>query len=260
MHGCGNDFVIFDERRDRFALSPDRITMLADRHRGVGCDQLISLRADPDADAFMQIFNADGSSAGACGNATRCVADLVMQQTGQTTVALCTEAGLLRADRLSDGRVQVDMGPVKLDWSDIPLARSMDTLHVALPGEPAAASMGNPHITFFVPDIESVAIAADGPRYETDALFPERVNVGFAQILDRTSMRLRVWERGAGVTLACGSGACAAVVNACRRGLTEHNARVLVDGGALDIVWRDDGHVMMAGPATTVFAGEIDLP
>jgi diaminopimelate epimerase len=136
----------------------------------------------------------------------------------------------------------------------------MDTLHVALPGEPAAASMGNPHVTFFVPDIDAVDIATEGPRFEHDALFPERANVGFAQILDRTTIRLRVWERGAGLTLACGSGACAALVNACRRDLTDRQARVILDGGILDIAWREDGHVMMVGPATTVFAGEVDLP
>jgi diaminopimelate epimerase len=260
MHGCGNDFVIFDERRDPLNLSPATIAMLADRHRGVGCDQMISVRADPAADAFMQFYNADGTSAGACGNATRCVADLIMRETGQATVVLRTEAGLLRADRQSDRCIQVDMGPVKLEWSDIPLARPMDTLHVALPGEPAAASMGNPHVTFFVPDIDATDVATIGARYEHDALFPERANVGFAQILDRTTIRLRVWERGAGLTLACGSGACAALVNACRRDLTDRHARVILDGGALDIAWRDDGHVMMAGPATMVFAGEVDLP
>jgi diaminopimelate epimerase len=260
MHGCGNDFVIFDGRRDQFDLSPETIAMLADRHLGVGCDQMISMRADPDADAFMQIFNADGTPAGACGNATRCVADLIMREKDQDTAVLRTEAGLLHADRQPDGRIQVDMGPVKLDWSDIPLARPMDTLHMALPGEPAAVNMGNPHVTFFVSDIETTDVAVDGPRYENDALFPERVNVGFAQIMDQTTIRLRVWERGAGLTLACGSGACAALVNACRRGLTQRKARVLVDGGALDIAWRDDGHVIMGGPATTVFSGEVDLP
>jgi diaminopimelate epimerase len=260
MHGCGNDFVIFDERRDPLNLNPATIAMLADRHQGVGCDQMISIRTDPDADAFMQISNADGTQAGACGNATRCVADLIMRETGQTTIVLRTAAGLLRADRQSDDRIQVDMGSAKLEWSDIPIARPMDTLHIALPGEPAAASMGNPHVTFFVPDIDAVDVAKEGPRYEHDPLFPERANVGFAQILDRTTIRLRVWERGAGLTLACGSGACAALVNACRRDLADRHARVILDGGVLDIAWRDDGHVMMAGPATTVFAGEVDLP
>ncbi len=260
MHGCGNDFVIFDERRDPLNLNPATIAMLADRHRGVGCDQMISIRADPDADAFMQISNPDGTQAGACGNATRCVADLIMRETGQGTIVLRTAAGLLRADRQSDGHIQVDMGPAKLEWSDIPIARPMDTLYIALPGEPAAASMGNPHVTFFVPDIDAVDVATEGPRFEHDALFPERANVGFAQILDRTTIRLRVWERGAGLTLACGSGACAALVNACRRGLTDRHARLILDGGVLDIAWRDDGHVMMAGPAATAFAGEVDLP
>jgi diaminopimelate epimerase len=260
MHGCGNDFAIFDERVSPVRLHPASIQMMADRHRGIGFDQLICLMADPEADAFMKIYNADGTEAGACGNATRCVADILMRETGREDAVVKTVSGRLPALRRQDGWIEVDMGLAYLDWEDIPLARPMDTLHLDLPGDPAAASMGNPHLTFLIDDIDQVDIPMIGPRFEHDALFPQRSNVGFAQIIDRTSMRLRVWERGAGLTLACGSGACAAVVNACRRGVVDRACRVIVDGGLLDICWRDDGHVTMAGTATTAYAGEVSVP
>lgn len=260
MHGCGNDFAIFDERMSPVGLHPASIKTMADRHRGIGFDQLICLKADPDVDAFMQIYNADGTEAGACGNATRCIADILMRETGRDAVVVRTISGQLPALRRQDGWIEVDMGLAYLDWEDIPLARPMDTLHLDLPGDPAAASMGNPHITFLVDDVDQVDIPTTGPRFEHDALFPQRSNVGFAQIIDRTTIRLRVWERGAGLTLACGSGACAAVVNACRRDVVDRACRVIVDGGLLDICWRDDGHVTMAGTATTAYAGEVSIP
>lgn len=260
MHGCGNDFVIFDERRTSLDLSEQTIAMLADRQRGVGFDQLICIRPDPEVAGFMHIYNTDGSAAGACGNATRCVADLIMRETGQTSVILRTEAGHLPARRNTDGSINVDMGPVALGWKDVPLFRPMDTLHLDLPGDPAGASMGNPHATFFVADLDSTDVAGLGQLYENDPIFPKRANIGFAQIIDRRTIRLRVWERGSGLTLACGSGACATLVNACRRGLTDREARIALDGGDLDIVWHENDHVSMAGPATMVFAGEVDLP
>ncbi len=260
MHGCGNDFVIFDERRVAPELSAQSIAMLADRHRGVGFDQLICIRPDPEDAGFMRIYNADGSSAGTCGNATRCVADIIMRETGRASVVLRTEAGRLRAQRNADGTITVNMGAVKLDWKDIPVSRAMDTLHLDLPDDPAGASMGNPHATFFVADLNATDVAGLGRLYENDPIFPQRANIGFAQILDRGTIRLRVWERGAGLTLACGSGACAALVNACRRGLTDREARIVLDGGDLTIAWHDDGQVSMSGPATMVFVGEVDLP
>jgi diaminopimelate epimerase len=168
-----------------------------------------------------------------------------------------TISGDLPALRRDDGLIQVDMGPAGLDWSDIPLARPMDTLQLDLPGEPAAVSMGNPHATFFVADVEAEPIAVRGPKLEHDALFPQRANIGFAQVIDPGTIRLKVWERGAGLTLACGSGACATLVNAHRRGLTHRKARVIVDGGELEIEWRDDGHVLMTGPVATAFHGQI---
>ncbi len=265
MQGCGNDFVVLDERGAALGLSPARAAALADRRRGIGCDQLIALEpADTGADVVMRIRNPDGSEAGACGNATRCVATLLAQETGRRHFVIRTSAGDLATDLLVDGQVQVDMGPPRLGWTEIPLARPMDTLHLDLASgpvaDPAAASMGNPHATFFVSDLAAVDVAGLGPGLEHDPLFPDRANIGFAQVLAPDRLRLRVWERGAGLTLACGSGACAAVVNAHRRGLTGRAATVLLDGGALHIAWREaDGHVLMSGPADTAFTGEVDL-
>jgi diaminopimelate epimerase len=257
MHGCGNDFVILDERRRPLGVTSDRAAAIADRHTGVGCDQLIVLQPADLADIFMRIYNPNGSEAGACGNATRCVADILMRETGRTEVVIRTITGDLPSTRRPDGLVQVDMGPPKLDWTDIPLARPMDTLTLDLPGQPAAASMGNPHATLFVADLATVPVTQIGPTLEHDALFPQRANIGFAQVLDPGTIRLKVWERGAGLTLACGSGACATLVNAHRRGLTHRRANVIVDGGTLEIEWRDDDHVLMTGPAVTAFTGEL---
>jgi diaminopimelate epimerase len=255
MHGCGNDFVILDERRGAPGVTPAVAAALADRHTGIGCDQVIVLEAGEPV--FMRIYNPDGSEAGACGNATRCVAAILMSETSWRGVTIRTVSGDLPAVRRDDGLIEVDMGRARLDWADVPLARPMDTLRLELPGEPAAASLGNPHVTFFGAELDS--IAERGPALEHDTLFPQRANIGFARVLDPSTIRLRVWERGAGLTLACGSGACAALVNAHRRGLTLRRARVIVDGGDLDIAWREDGHVLMAGPVATAFRGEVEL-
>jgi len=265
MHGCGNDFVVFDERAGSLGLTPAHAAAMANRRTGVGCDQFIVMEppTSPDVDVFMRIRNPDGSEAGACGNATRCVAHLLAAETGRTRQIIRTIAGDLPCEMLPNGDVRVDMGPVRLDWRDIPLARPMDTLDLDLSvcgvSHPAAANMGNPHATFFVPDVDAVPVAEIGPVLEHDRLFPERANIGFAQVLGADRMRLRVWERGAGLTLACGSGACAALVNAVRRGLTHREATVVVDGGELTIAWRADNHVLMTGPVATAFTGEIDL-
>jgi diaminopimelate epimerase len=267
MHGCGNDFVVFDERTGTLGLTARRAAAIADRRTGVGCDQFIVIEPAPegsDADAFMRIRNPDGGEAGACGNATRCVADLLARETtGRRVQVIRTVAGNLPSEALPDGRVRVDMGPARLDWADVPLARPMDTLHLDLAAgpvaDPAAVNVGNPHATFFVGDVAGLAVSELGPRLEHDKLFPERANIGFAQVLAPDRIRLRVWERTAGLTLACGSGACAALVNAHRRGLTGRRATVVVDGGELEIEWRTDGHVLMTGPVATSFVGEIDL-
>ena len=264
MHGCGNDFVVIDERHQPLGLSAARIAAICDRRTGIGCDQLITIEAGTSgADAFMRIRNSDGSEAGACGNATRCVAHLIAAESNREFLVIRTISGDLPAAVLSDGRVRVDMGFARLGWADIPLSAPMDTLHLNLArdavSDPAAANLGNPHATFFVPDLAAVDIARIGPSLEHDPIFPDKANIGFAQVIAADRMRLRVWERGAGLTLACGSGACAALVNAHRRGLTARCAAVLVDGGELEIEWGEDDHVMMTGPVATSFRGEVDL-
>jgi diaminopimelate epimerase len=292
MHGCGNDFVVFDERDGPLGITPALATALADRRTGIGCDQLITIERAPrgsGAAAFMRIRNPDGSEAGACGNATRCVAGLIAREGRKRKLAIATVSGKLTANLGPDGEVEVDMGPARFGWEDVPLARPMDTLHLDLAAaphpdplpqeerekksplplregvgggvsDPAALSMGNPHATFFVPDLAAIPIETLGPALEHDSLFPERANIGFAQVLAPDHIRLRVWERGAGLTRACGSGACAALVNAHRRGLTDRRAAVELDGGVLEIEWREkDGHVLMSGPTATVFTGVIDL-
>ena len=265
MHGCGNDFVVMDERREKLGLTPARAAAIANRHTGVGCDQFIVLEPSRShgVDLFMRIRNPDGSEAGACGNATRCVTALLAAETGRRVFTIQTISGLLPARVLGDGRVEVDMGAARTQWDQIPLATPADTLRLELsaPGvsAPAAVSMGNPHATFFVDDIDAIDIRAIGPELEHAAIFPDRANIGFAQILSPDRIRLRVWERGAGLTLACGSGACATMVNAARRGLTGKRATIIADGGALDMCWREDGHVLMTGPSVTSFTGSLDL-
>ncbi len=269
MHGLGNDFVVIDMRREAAAIDGAAARALADRHTGIGCDQVILIERprDPAAQVFMRILNADGSEAAACGNGARCVARLIAEETGERRVRLETLAGLLNAELLPDRRVAVDMGPAHTGWGDIPLARAMDTLRVDLAvgplASPVCTSIGNPHATFFVGNADAVDLAVLGPLLEHDALFPERANIGVATVRDPERIRLRVWERGAGITQACGSGACAALVAAHRRGLTGRHATVALDGGDLDILWRPDneeerGHVIMTGPVTLAFEGSVD--
>ncbi len=262
MHGAGNDFVILDARATPVPITPDGARWLANRNLGVGAEQIIRLEPSAQADVFMRILNPDGSEAGACGNATRCVARLVFEETGRDHAVVQTIAGLLPARALPDGEIEVDMGPARLDWAEVPLARAMDTLHLPLAlgpvSDPAACSMGNPHATFFVADLTAIPVAEIGPILERDALFPDRANIGFAQILAPDDIRLVMWERGAGMTMACGSGACATIVNAARRGLTGRRARIRMPGGDLRLQWRDDGHVLMAGPTALSFMGELD--
>jgi diaminopimelate epimerase len=259
MHGAGNDFVLFDARATAVPLTPALIGALCDRRTGIGCDQLVVLEPAEDADVLARFYNQDGGEAGACGNATRCIADLINRQTGQTSMLIRTLGGLLAAEKLPDGQFRVDMGPPRLRAAEIPFAREIDTLHLPLEGDPAACSIGNPHATWFVADVEQEDIARLGPAREHDPLFPERANIGFAQILSPQRIRLRVWERGAGLTLACGSGACAALVNAHRRGLTEARAELILDGGMLVIELDSNGHVLMTGPSVLVFEGSVDL-
>jgi diaminopimelate epimerase len=264
LHGLGNDFVVLDGRETPIALDARQAAAIAARHTGIGCDQLIVIEkpCDKAAAAFLRIRNADGGEVAACGNAARCIGDLLMREAGSDRVMLETVSGLVEARAAGKNRVAVDMGKPRLTWREIPLARDCDTLHLPLAlgplKDPVATSMGNPHATFFVADIAAVDIATLGPRLEHDPLFPERANIGVAQILSPDTIRLRVWERGAGLTPACGTGACAALVAAQRRGLTGRKAEILADGGALAIEWRDDDHVLMTGPVAVSFSGVID--
>ena len=263
MHGLGNDFVVLDGRAAPLGLTRAEIVALADRQRGIGCDQLIILESPPaGADVFMRIHNPDGSEAGACGNATRCIASLIAAETGKARVVVRTVSGDLPSEKTQNGLWQVDMGPARLGWRDVPLAQEADTLHLPLAcgpvADPAACSMGNPHANFFVPDLDALPISEIGPRLERDPIFPDRANIGFVQVMSPDHLRLVVWERGAGLTLACGSGACAAMVNAHRRGLTGRAARISMPGGDLFMEWRQDGHVLMTGPVATAFTGQVD--
>jgi diaminopimelate epimerase len=269
MHGLGNDFVVLDARAADLELTPERRRTIADRRLGVGCDQLIVLErpTDREADVFMRIYNPDGGEAGACGNATRCVASVVMDERKSDYVTVQTIAGLLESQKAGLGSnglpvISVDMGPARLDWREIPLSQACDTNHLPLGlgplQDPVGTNMGNPHATFFVDDADAIPLAELGPKLEHDRLFPERANIGVAQLVGEDRLRLRVWERGAGITLACGSGACAAVVAASRRGLVQRKADVVLEGGTLTIEWLRDGHVLMTGGIALAFKGELD--
>ncbi|MDE2403365.1 MAG: diaminopimelate epimerase [Sphingomonadales bacterium] len=257
MHGLGNDFVVLDGREQPLpAIDAALARALADRHTGIGCDQLIVIGPSARADVAMRIFNQDGSEVAACGNATRAVGLLLGR-----AARIETLAGIL--DSAPDGRgIAVEMGRPRFDWDAIPLAWAMDTLAMPVGWEalenPVAVNVGNPHAVFFVADCDAVELDRLGPLIETDPLFPERVNVNVASVTARDAIRLRVWERGAGLTLACGTGACATAVAAMRRGLCDRAVTVSLPGGDLRITWREDGVIVMAGPASESFRGSFE--
>jgi len=257
MHGIGNDFVVLDGREGGVPMVTARLAAaLADRHRGIGCDQLVLLEPSTTADFRMRIFNADGSEVEACGNATRAVGLLHGKPARIETLG-----GLVEA-RPDGAGIAVDMGVPRFGWDEIPLAYAMDTLHMPVGWEelddPVAVNVGNPHAIFFVSDCDAIDLARLGPLIETDPLFPERVNVNVATVESRGSIRLMVWERGAGLTLACGTGACATAIGAMRRGLVERQVRVTLPGGPLDIEWTAEGRVVMSGAASEAFRGNFD--
>lgn len=255
MNGAGNAFAIFDARKQVFRPSLEQLQEIA---RTLKADQVMAIERDLRADAFLRIWNSDGGEVKACGNGTRAVAHLLLEETGKSEIRIQTEADLLKASRAGQNLVTVDMGSPLMGWEDIPLSEAMDVRGVDVKvgpmdnpylARPAVVSMGNPHAVFFVDDIDAYDIPAIGPLVEWHPLFPEGTNVGFAQILDRERIRLRVWERGAGLTQACGTGACAALVCAARAGKTERKARLLLDGGELSIAWNEaTDHVLMTGP------------
>lgn len=282
MHGCGNDFVVMDARpvdgssgpaaalRGGDALgfcpNPQQAQAIADRHKGVGFDQLIVLEPSHKADVFMRILNADGSEAGACGNATRCIADLIMRELGRDHITIQTISGLLPAKRdTQDGNpeIRVNMGPVNTDWQTIPLAEAADT--TALPlcieglSQPVATNVGNPHCSFFVDDLNEALRDLVGPQIEHHPMFPQRTNVQLVKVWDRQTIQILIWERGVGPTLASGSSSCATATAAMRRGLTDRSVRVLMPGGSVRIDWLDDGTVDMTGPYSYVFRATLLL-
>ena len=257
MHGLGNDFVVLDGRVQALpAMTAAVAAALADRRTGIGCDQLILIEPSDAADFRMRIFNADGSEVEACGNATRAVGLLHGRPARIETLA-----GILSANPADSG-IAVEMGKPRFDWDAIPLAYAMDTHTMPVAweelAEPIAVNVGNPHVIFFVPDTDAVDLARLGPEIEHDALFPARINVNVATVTARDAIRLRVWERGAGLTQACGTGACATAIGAMRRGLVDRRVTVTLPGGPLVIEWRDDGEIVMTGPAAESFRGSFD--
>lgn len=254
MHGLGNDFVVIDLRDGGEAITAEVVRALGDRHRGVGFDQLAVIENDKAANAALTFYNADGSIAGACGNATRCIARYLMDESSTLELVLRTERGLLACTDAGNGLTSVNMGDPFLEWQDIPLAHAVDTLHLPIEGDPVATGMGNPHCTFFVENAEAVDLAARGAELENHPLYPERTNVQFAQLIGADHLRMRVWERGVGVTLASGSSSCATAVAACRRGLTGRKVTIDLDGGRIEVDWQDGG-VWMTGPTMHVFDG-----
>lgn len=267
MHGLGNDFVVVDLRGGLPAPDAALVRAVGDRRRGIGFDQFISIEDDPSAEiaAYMGIWNPDGTRSGACGNASRCVASLLMEEAGATSLRIRTDGAILGAWAAAGGLVRVDMGRPKLEWEQIPVAEASDTVRVDVKfgpidnpvlWGPGAVNMGNPHAVFFVDDADSFPVDKIGPMVENHPMFPDRTNVEFCHVIDRNRIRMRVWERGAGITEACGSGACAAVVAGARRNLIDRKCVVMLDGGPLGIEWTEKGTVTMTGPVALSFTGE----
>lgn len=268
MHGISNNFVIVDCRKS--GVMPDKKLMIAIMHRqtGVGCDQVIPIMPPetPGTDAFMRIVNyPTGNEAEACGNATRCVADYLMNDKGTDRVVIQTLGGLLECTRAENGLITVDMGVPRLEWHQIPVAKQCDTLHMPLKCSykrvkdlPVGVNVGNPHAVFFVDDVDDLPVAEIGPELENDPFFPVKANIEFAKVLDRNTIRMRVWERDTGETQACGSASCATVVAGVRRGFVDRRCNVILNGGTLNFYWREtDNHLFMTGPVSYVFKGEM---
>jgi diaminopimelate epimerase len=268
MNGLGNDFVVLDARARRLPLGPDALRAIADRKEGIGCDQIIALEPSRQADVFMRIWNADGGEVGACGNAARCVAALVANERGRPGVSIETESAVLGATVNRDGSVTIDMGEPRFAWNEIPLAEPFhDTRRIELQvgpiddpvlHSPAVVNVGNPHALFFVEDVAAHDLAKFGPMLEHHPLFPERANISLVQVLSPDHLNVRTWERGAGLTRACGTAACAAAVAAARRGVAGRKVKVSLPGGDLLIEWREsDGHILMTGPYALDFEGTL---
>jgi diaminopimelate epimerase len=265
MHGLGNDFVVLDARTQKIDLNPLQVQAMADRRTGAGCDQFIVMEPSQNAaaDVFMRIRNADGGEVEACGNATRCIARIIMDETGKTDVVVETVVGLLKAHDAGNNIVTVNMGQARLDWREIPTAKECDTLNMPVavgPLEgPVGVNVGNPHAVFLVENCETIDLLNAGPHVETHPFFPERINVEVVTKRSDGSLRMRVWERGVGITQACGTGACATLVAAVRRGIIDgREADVVLDGGILHIQWLENGEILMSGPASRAYSATFD--
>lgn len=264
MHGTGNDFVVLDARTRGLNISCEQAKRLSDRHFGIGCDQLLLLEKSDKADVRMRIFNADGSEISTCGNASRCVADFIMRESGGESARIETSAGIVTGTREGE-LIKVNMGAPKFDWQQIPLSESRNTEHLGLQEgllmDPMAVNMGNPHAIFFVRDLKHIKMAEWGPKLEHNPLFPQRANISAVQVLSPERVKMIVWERGAGLTMACGSAACAAVVAGTVRELTNRAIEVELPGGSLQVQWQqgEPGDVLMSGPVAYVFEGKIAL-
>lgn len=263
MHGLGNDFAIFDARKQTL---PDLdIAAISNRKTGIGFDQMAILRASETSDCIMDIYNADGSRVGACGNMTRCVADILIKELGKDKVVIETDAGHLKCWKCDaeEGWISVDMDKPKLDWQSIPLSKACDSANVPLEVDgyemPFTVNVGNPHAVFFIKDAESVDLETVGPKVETHQMFPEKTNVEFAHVIDQNNIRMRVWERGTGITDACGTGACATLVAAAEQGLSSLSSYIHLDGGKLHIEQSADNHIIMSGPIAYVYGGTLML-
>lgn len=268
MHGAGNDFIVVDARSAALALTPAQATFLCDRHLGIGCDTLVILEKAVDADVAVRFINGDGSNSATCGNATRCVADMLMRETGKDSARIATGVGVLTASRNAAGLITVNMGTPKFGWAEIPLAESRNTMHLGLEmgllADPVAVNMGNPHAIFFVRDLAHIKMGEWGAGLEHHPLFPERANISAVQVLDDNHIKMVVWERGAGLTLACGSAACAAVAAGVRRGIIHPECTVDLPGGTLEIQWQKNsdasgGDIFMSGPVAYVFEGVVEV-
>ena len=257
MHGLGNDFVVIDSRLKSTNLTANFIKKLGDRNFGVGFDQLAIIHDSEVSDARLTFFNSDGSKSATCGNATRCIANFLMDDIKKDEIDLSTDYKSLKAKREADGSVSVNMGLPEIEWQKIPLLEDVDTLFLPIPGKPTATSMGNPHCSFFVDNLDEVKIEAEGSQIENHPLFPQKTNVQFVSLISKDRLRVRVWERGVGVTKASGSSACAAVVASVRRKITGNKVEVDLDGGTLVINYTNKG-VWMNGPTMHVFNGQLN--
>ena len=257
MHGLGNDFVVIDSRLKSTNLTANFVKKLGDRNFGVGFDQLAIIHHSEVSDARLTFFNSDGSKSATCGNATRCIANFLMDDIKKDEIDLSTDHKSLKAKREVDGSVSVNMGLPEIEWQKIPLLEDVDTLFLPIPGKPTATSMGNPHCSFFVDNLDQVKIEAEGSEIENHPLFPQKTNVQFVSLISKDRLRVRVWERGVGVTKASGSSACAAVVASVRRKITGNKVEVDLDGGTLVIDYTNKG-VWMNGPTMHVFNGQLN--